>query len=218
MSSTTTPANAVEEQRAADLYNSDIYSWSAKQAAALRRRDFAAVDWDNVIEEIEDVGGRHRDAWTSLCSRTIEHLLAIEHHHKASKEELKGWAAEVRGFRRKMARLIINNNGLQGQYRSMFAEAWKDAREEACERLAGYDQEHNPLLDEGVALRRHDDSLPQDCPYRLEDVTAFDLKRDAGPRRANPTPRLDVWPLEVAQVLNQRLFTNYPTQEQGWSR
>ena len=44
MSSTTTPARAVEEQATGDLYNSDVYSWSVKQADALRRRDFAAVD------------------------------------------------------------------------------------------------------------------------------------------------------------------------------
>ena len=35
-----------------------------EQAAALLRRDLEAVDWENVIEEIEDVGNRHSDAWT----------------------------------------------------------------------------------------------------------------------------------------------------------
>lgn len=218
MSSTTTPASAVGEQAAAELYDSDPYSWSVEQADALRRRDFAAVDWDNVIEEIEDVGGRHEDSWTSNCSKAIEHLLYIEHFKEATKEALEHWMGEVHQFRRKMASTIIRNRGLQGKYPMMFAKAWQDARAEACDRLANYDRERSRFLDVDTSYRKRDNSLPNDCPYRLEEVTAFDLKRDAGPRRLNPTPRRDVWPPEVARVLNQRLFTNYSTQEQGWSR
>ena len=46
------------------LYETDIMSWSEDQAARLRRvaagevsPDGAGVDWANVIEEIEGVGG-----------------------------------------------------------------------------------------------------------------------------------------------------------------
>ena len=48
MSSATNPARAPKEQSEADLYDIDMYTWSVKQMDALRRRDFAAVDRDNV--------------------------------------------------------------------------------------------------------------------------------------------------------------------------
>ena len=211
MSSTTTPARALRGLRAAELYHSDGYSWSVEQVDALRRRDFAAVDWDNVIEEIKDVGKAEIRTWTSYCSRTIQHLLSIEHYQKATDEALKHWSREVRQFRVEMSDTIIKNPGLQGQYQTMFADAWRTGRERACQRLAEYDQDNEPLTDVETAYRRRDLTLSEDCPYRLEDVTAFKLKYDK-------VPRLDVWPPEAARILNQRLFTNYPTQEQEWSR
>ena len=36
-----------------DLYYRDYYTWTRQQADALRRRDFEAVDWENITEEIE---------------------------------------------------------------------------------------------------------------------------------------------------------------------
>ena len=57
-------AGAVRETRAQRLYRADAGTWSREQADALRRRDFGAVDWDSVIEEIEDAGNRHSDVWT----------------------------------------------------------------------------------------------------------------------------------------------------------
>ena len=122
MSSTTTPARAL-----ADLYDSDGYSWAVSQADALRRRDFKAVDWDHVIEEIEDAGGRHEDSWTSLC----EHFLLIEHHREAEKNTLHFRSREVRNFRLQMSQIIIKNRGLQGKYETMYEDAWRAGRESA---------------------------------------------------------------------------------------
>ena len=123
MSSATSPARGLRKPPAAELYHSDGYSWAIEQADALRRRDFAAVDWDNVIEEIKDVGKAEVRSWTSYCARTIEHLLKIEHYRKATDEELKHWSQEVSHFRIRMARIIRKNPGLQGEYESMFADA-----------------------------------------------------------------------------------------------
>ena len=71
MSSTTSLPRGLPKLPAAELYDSDGYSWAIEQADALRRRDFAAVDWDHVIEEIKDVGKAEIRSWTSYCARTI---------------------------------------------------------------------------------------------------------------------------------------------------
>jgi hypothetical protein len=39
-----------------DLYDTDILLWSEQQAKLLRRRAANALDWDNLVEEIEAVG------------------------------------------------------------------------------------------------------------------------------------------------------------------
>src|SRR5918993_3808711 len=64
----------------ATLYDDDIVTWSERQAAALRalaaRPDLSnAVDWDNVIEEIECL---ERSEWKGVASQirnALAHIL-----------------------------------------------------------------------------------------------------------------------------------------------
>ena len=105
MSATTTlGAWCSTDASGGNSYHSDGYTWAIEQADALRRRDFAAVDWDNVIEEIEDVGRREKNHWRSCCTRVLEHLLKIEHYREATNEVLRHWMSEIEDFRRRNGR------------------------------------------------------------------------------------------------------------------
>lgn len=44
------------------LYERDPYTWALEQARALRERRAAAVDWDNLAEEVEDLAADKRIA------------------------------------------------------------------------------------------------------------------------------------------------------------
>ena len=186
-----------------EFYRRDGFTWATRQADALRRRDFAAVDWGNVIEEIKDVGRREQSRWQAHCARVIEHLLKIEHYREATEKTLKHWSREVTDFRIEMARTIRNNPGLKGQYEIMLADAWQDGRAYARRRLAEYDESNDALTGLKKALRDRDRTLPVECPYRLEDVTAFAPQTDREPRD-------DVWPPSVARILNTRLGYDDP--------
>ena len=122
------PAETVAD-RARRLYDADWYTWATEQARALRRRDFEAIDWDNLIEEVADLGKAQEHAWESLCARTIQHLQLIERWGWRSPDTLNHWMVEVRAFRLGMAKQIRRNPGLKGKYAEMFAEAWEDGRE-----------------------------------------------------------------------------------------
>ena len=56
-----------------NLHETDTVLWAERQADALRRHAYNEIDWENVAEEIEDVGNRHRDRIKSrlatLCNR-----------------------------------------------------------------------------------------------------------------------------------------------------
>lgn len=43
------------------LYDRDVVEWADQQAQLLRDGRFDLLDLENLIEEIEDVGNRHRD-------------------------------------------------------------------------------------------------------------------------------------------------------------
>ena len=203
-----TPATEVDAARApaetaADrarrLYDADWYTWATEQARALRRRDFEAIDWDNLIEEVADLGKSQEHAWESLCARTIQHLQLIERWGWRSPDTLNHWMVEVRAFRLGMAKQIRRNPGLKGKYAEMFAEAWEDGRELTVGRLVKYELQRaggRAGRKEFKAFeRKWDGLLPADCPYRLEDVTAFDARRDR-------KPHADIWPPSVARALD----------------
>jgi hypothetical protein len=52
------PGMAVRvKARSSELYEEDLYAWSEAQAELLRRRRFAELDLEHVVEETLDVGG-----------------------------------------------------------------------------------------------------------------------------------------------------------------
>ena len=198
------------------LYRSDLYSWAKQQAEALRRRDPDAIDWDNVIEEIEGLASEQKTRWVSNCAQALEHLLAIERWKSGSPGTLRKWEKEVLAFRGAMANALDANLGLQGEYGEMLAAAWKIARREAVERLAEYSAAEAGAEDEWPHRKVWRAKLPEDCPYLAEDVAAYDPKRDKEPRD-------DVWPPAVAVRLNATLGRDYkirrgPQRAQSWSR
>ena len=80
-----------------DLYDTDVVLWSEHQADALRRRAANEIDWDNVAEEIEDMGN-------NVVRAVASHLvMALLHDLKAEawplSQEVPHWRAEARGHR-----------------------------------------------------------------------------------------------------------------------
>jgi hypothetical protein len=56
------------------LYESDYLIWTQETIAKLRAKDFDHVDFENLIEEIEDLGRSYRD---ELESRLVVFLSNI---------------------------------------------------------------------------------------------------------------------------------------------
>lgn len=85
----------------ADLYEADILAWSEEQADLLRRlrkgeRVDAAVDWENVIDEVETVGRSELAAYESLLEQAIAHLLKI--HLEPTNPAFRPWRGETLAF------------------------------------------------------------------------------------------------------------------------
>src|SRR4051794_25677570 len=72
------------EARSMSDYDTDILTWSERQAALLRRRaaseliNEADLDWTNIAEEIEDVGSNRLHAVESLLVQALRRMLKAE--------------------------------------------------------------------------------------------------------------------------------------------
>jgi len=57
------------------LYDHDYYAWIRDQVRALRERRIEEVDWENVAEEIEDLGKSDRRGVSSQLRRMLLHMV-----------------------------------------------------------------------------------------------------------------------------------------------
>jgi hypothetical protein len=85
-----------------DLYEDDILLWSERQAELLRQhaasaRANDAIDWPNIIEEIESVGNEQRFKVESLLRQALIHMLKAQAWPLSG--EVPHWEAEARVFR-----------------------------------------------------------------------------------------------------------------------
>jgi hypothetical protein len=86
-----------------DLYDTDILLWSERQAELLRRHaagervNDTAIDWPNIVEEIEDVGRSERNSVESHLVQALLHDLKAEAWPLS--RDVPHWRAEARGHR-----------------------------------------------------------------------------------------------------------------------
>ena len=83
-------------------YDTDIVTWSERQAELLRRVGAgeavnALVDWENVAEEVDSVGRSQLAQVKSLLVQALAHMLKAEAWPLSG--EVPHWQAEARGFR-----------------------------------------------------------------------------------------------------------------------
>lgn len=107
------------------LYKEDVLAWSRAQAAALRRRETGhnALDWDNLAEEIEDVGNSILWGCESQVENILEHMLKIE--YVRSPDSIPGWRREIRAFRKPLRKRMTRT--IEREIRAEFEEAVQEA-------------------------------------------------------------------------------------------
>jgi len=88
-----------------DLYDRDVLAWSERESALLRRiakgERLNDVDWDHVVEEIEDVGISELNAVRSYLRHMIVHLLKV--HGWPGQSSRRHWQSEIVAFQTELA-------------------------------------------------------------------------------------------------------------------
>src|SRR6266446_4330928 len=99
------------------LYDQDLYAWAQAQAAHLREGAWQQLDLAHLIEEIEDVGHRQRDALGSHLLILLTHLLKLAHAAGALPHEYEragpGWRRTCRTQRRHVAKVLRRNPSMR---------------------------------------------------------------------------------------------------------
>jgi Domain of unknown function DUF29 len=131
-------------------YEDDLFAWTQEQAALLRGQAVDAIDWENLAEEIESMGGRDRRELQSRLTVILLYLLKWQ-----AQPALRGatWRKMLRTQRRGIRDLLQQSPSLRREVPGLVREAYADAVKDA--------------VDE-TGLRA--DVFPATCPYAPDDV------------------------------------------------
>ena len=125
-------------------YEKDYYWWIQAMVKNLKNRDYLNIDWDNLIEEIEDMGrSQHLDwiwrgilaiplgqkrAVESLLLRLTEHLLKLKYWEAEKERNKKHWQSEVVNFRVLLRKRLKESPSLKAILPEMYIETLSDSK------------------------------------------------------------------------------------------
>ncbi|MGD1698581.1 DUF29 domain-containing protein [Dapis sp. BLCC M229] len=133
-----------ETTKMTNLYETDFVEWTIKQTQALNDRDIKALDWNNLKEEIEDLGKEQIHAVSSFVKRLIEHKLKLDYYSDIYRRnhcqtEINNFQDEIE---RRLTKTLLNKVDIDKEY-------------ERAKRLV---------------LSEYKLELPDKCPYSFADL------------------------------------------------
>ena len=114
-----------------NLYDRDYQLWLENTINQLRRGDFQAVDWQNLLEELADFGKSERRSVESLLTRLLEHLLKLTYWQLCLSQRdynQAGWKKEIRNLRIQIKKILKDSPSLKSYLREILQECYLDAR------------------------------------------------------------------------------------------
>lgn len=132
------------------LYELDDYQWWQETIKLLKNQQFEALDLDNLIEELEELGKEKKNAVVSLLEQIIRHLLLLQYWQNQTDYNTVHWQGEIYTFRVQLRRKLTTNlrNYLNSELNSIYQDA------------LGF-----------VKIKTQNSvNFPSECPYSLEDL------------------------------------------------
>ncbi|WNZ25224.1 DUF29 domain-containing protein [Leptolyngbya sp. NK1-12] len=132
------------------LYETDYLQWIEITVEKLRQQDYAAIDWDNLIEEIADMGRSERKSLKSNVTIVLLHLLKWQYQPQFRSGSWKGSIVEHRQWIRDD---LASSPSLKPYLHEIFSQCYIDATEQAS-------------AETGLPIA----SFPSESPYTLAQV------------------------------------------------
>jgi hypothetical protein len=156
---------ALEKPRSAQprpegtAHGEDLYAWVQEQVAHLRARRIDALDFDNIAEELGDVGkSEFRDLHGALAV-VLLHMLKWEHQPE---RRSRSWANSIAEHRDRVNDALSDSPSLKSRRGEAIERAYRSARRGAS-----------------TEMDRPIESLPAACPYSWEVIMGRRFTLDA---------------------------------------
>lgn len=138
-------------------HDQDFLKWTEEQTALFKSGRLSELDYDNIFEELDDMGKEQKVALQSLLRNIIIHLLKLE--LSPAEDPRPAWVEEVTEFRDQAQTRIEETPSLKHYSAELFAKAWPQAKRAAEKSFEAY---------------RENVFVPDVNPYSFEQVLNHD--------------------------------------------
>ncbi len=132
------------------LYETDYLKWIETTVKKLLVQDYSNIDWENLIDEIEDMGRSERRSLKNNLIVVLTHLLKWQYQPNFRSGSWKGSIVE---HRRRIREALKDSPSFKPYFEEVFAQCYSDAVEQAS-------------AETGLSV----EILPQVCPYTSAEV------------------------------------------------
>ncbi len=160
----------ISKEELRELYYKDFPLWVEINYELLKEKAYELVDWENLLEEIWDMGRKHLDSGISHLAVILEHLYKWDNFRNLAGGEGAGigWIKSIENARDEIHTLFERFPSLRKKLPEEMEDAWREARKELRKWLRDND------------LEPEDFQFPQKCPYTYEEAMTRDLRKEIG--------------------------------------
>jgi len=153
-----------------ELYEKDYYRWVNENLQLLKEREYDSVDWENLLEEIEDLGRKHLDSVISYMAVILQHLFNFD-IFKIYQHSGKGWINSILHARKSLEKLFLEYPSLKQKAVENVEKAWKRA---VIDLVYWFQKPENEELAKKFFGRfPTEKDFPENCPYTYKKIFEY---------------------------------------------
>ncbi|MEJ5339236.1 MAG: DUF29 domain-containing protein [Aquificaceae bacterium] len=148
----------ISKEELRELYEKDFPLWAQINLELLKEKAFELVDWENLLEEIEDMAQKHLDSCISQLARILEHMYKWDHFRELAGGQTagKGWIKSVENARDEIETILEEYPSLKKKIPQEIERAWRRARKNLRVWLRNNDYDPEKFR------------IPEKCPYTYD--------------------------------------------------
>jgi hypothetical protein len=134
------------------LYEIDDSLWLEETIELLKAKNFEALDLENLLEELEDLGNEKKFRVASFLQQIIRHCLLLQFWISEREYNQAHWRSEIINFKDELNTYLTTNlrNYLEHNLATIYEKALRYLRQKTDNKV----------------------NFPDTCPYSLEELLA----------------------------------------------
>jgi len=134
------------------LYEIDDSLWLEETIELLKAKNFEALDLENLLEELEDLGNEKKFRVASFLQQIIRHCLLLQFWTSEREYNQAHWRSEIINFKDELNTYLTTNlrNYLEHNLATIYEKALRYLRQKTDNKV----------------------NFPDTCPYSLEELLA----------------------------------------------